>query len=67
MRAKYVIEYWDKDQNTIESRVNSDPKTVTIFGHGWMRKVKRLESNGCQILAVYDISGYTRVPVYPVC
>ena len=64
MREKYVIEYWDKDQNTIESRVNSDPKTVKIFGCGWMWKVKRLESKGCEVLAVYIISGYTRVPVY---
>lgn len=67
MKAKYVIEYWDKDQNTIESRLNSDPKTVTIFDPFWMWRVKRLESKGCQVLAVYDVNGYTRVPVYPVC
>ena len=67
MKARYIIEYWDKYQNTILARMINEPKTVTVFGRNWMRKVKRLESNGCQILAVYDISGYTRVPVYPVC
>ena len=63
MKAKYVIEYWGKDQNTIESRLNSEPKTVKVYGWQIRKKAARLVSRGCTVLAVYDVSGYIPVPV----
>ncbi len=63
MKAKYVIEYWGKDQKDILTRISSSPRTVKVYGRSWTPKVKRLESKGCQVLAVYEVSGYTRVPV----